>query len=151
MPNIASVLKEAITRLARKELKAETERLKKVSAEQRTAIADLKRRVAALEATLKRAHRAAAPAVTAQAEDDSPKLRFRHEGLAAHRKRLGLSAEAFGKLIGVSGLTVYKWESGKVHPRASQLPAIAVVRKMGKRKAQAMLNTVELRRDGSSG
>ena len=44
MPNIASVLKEEVVRLARKELKAATEGLKKAVAAHRSEIAALKRR-----------------------------------------------------------------------------------------------------------
>jgi hypothetical protein len=43
--------------------------------------------------------------------------RWRAEGFAQHRKRLGLSAADAGKLLGVSGLTVYKWEGGQAHSR----------------------------------
>ena len=49
MPNIASVLKEEIARVARKEVRSETENLKKASAQYRSEIATLKRRVTALE------------------------------------------------------------------------------------------------------
>ncbi len=45
MPNIAAVLKEEIQRLARKELKANTESLKKAVITYRSEIAALKRRV----------------------------------------------------------------------------------------------------------
>jgi transcriptional regulator with XRE-family HTH domain len=48
---------------------------------------------------------------------------------------LGLSAKDFGKLIGVSSLTVYNWENGKSKPRRSQLPGIISVRGLGKREA----------------
>lgn len=44
MTNLASVLKSEVTRLARKELRAETESLKKAVAAQRWEIAVLKRR-----------------------------------------------------------------------------------------------------------
>ena len=47
--------------------------------------------------------------------------------------------ENYAKLVGVSGLTIYNWESGTNRPRASQLPAIAAVRRMGKREALARL------------
>jgi len=60
-------------------------------------------------------------------------------GFAALRKKLGLSATDMGKLIGVSGQSVYHWETGKTKPRASQLQAIAAVRKMGKRAIAAKL------------
>jgi DNA-binding transcriptional regulator YiaG len=44
-----------------------------------------------------------------------------------------------GVLLGVSGQSVYKWEQGKAKPRASQLKAIAAVRKMGKREVAERL------------
>ena len=46
MPNIASVLKDEILRLARKEVRSELEGLKKASGQYRSDIASLKRQVA---------------------------------------------------------------------------------------------------------
>ena len=64
-------------------------------------------------------------------------------GFAALRKKLGLSATDMGKLIGVSGQSVYHWETGKTKPRANQLQAIAAVRKMGKRAVAAKLEAAK--------
>ena len=64
---------------------------------------------------------------------------MRFDGLKNHRKRLGLSAADFGQLVGVSGLTIYNWESGKSKPRRKQLPQIAHVRTLGKKQALAVL------------
>jgi DNA-binding XRE family transcriptional regulator len=140
MPNIASVLKEEIARVARKEVRADTQPLKKSSASHRSDIAALKRRIAALEQMVKRlgkqtGARAAPPA-------DSPpagSFRFSASGLMAQRKRLGLSAAEAGKLLGVSDQSVYKWENGKTRPRASQFAAIAALRGMSKKQATARL------------
>lgn len=66
-------------------------------------------------------------------------LRFRASGLTSHRKRLGLSAANAAAIIGVSPLTIYKWEAGTARPRASHLPAIDKLRKMGRREAVAAL------------
>ncbi len=49
MPNIATVLKSEIARIARKEVRAETLQIKKQSTNYRSQIASLKRQVAALE------------------------------------------------------------------------------------------------------
>jgi len=54
-------------------------------------------------------------------------------------KKLGLTANEMGALIGVSGQSIYKWEQGKAKPRASQLKAISAVRKMGKREVEKVL------------
>jgi DNA-binding transcriptional regulator YiaG len=44
-----------------------------------------------------------------------------------------------GALLGVTGQSVYKWEKGTARPRASQLKAIAAVRKMGKKQVLELL------------
>ena len=55
MSNVASVLKEEIARVARKEIRRETSSLKKSSTTYRSEIAALKRRVHELERQLRRA------------------------------------------------------------------------------------------------
>jgi DNA-binding transcriptional regulator YiaG len=142
MPNLATALKGEIARVARKELRGELETLRKSVTQYRSEIASLKRRLAALEQQTKRLGKVTAKALPAAAEEEEEvKLRFRADGFATLRQKLGLSAEAMGKLLGVSGQSVYKWEAGKAHPRASQLQAIAAVRKLGKREAMARLAT----------
>lgn len=138
MPNIASVLKDEISRLARKEVRSETDSLKKASAQYRSQIAALKRRIEQLERQLKRT---AKSVPTKAPEDDSSDgtLRFRAAGFAQHRKRLGLSAREMGLLLNASSLSVYKWEQGQARPRPKHLEAIAAVRKMGKREATKRL------------
>lgn len=133
MVNIASVLKSEIARVARKEVRAEIEQLKKSSSSQRSAIAQLRRQVASLEKELKQARRQVVSAVRTQAVsvDDKPR-RFSASRLAAQRAKLGLSAAAFGKLVGMSGATIYLWEQGKSRPSAEQLQKIAGIRALGK-------------------
>ena len=53
MANLATVLKLEITRIARRELRAETESLKKAAAHYRSEITALKRKVAELERHLR--------------------------------------------------------------------------------------------------
>jgi DNA-binding transcriptional regulator YiaG len=43
------------------------------------------------------------------------------------------------KFLEESLLSVYKWESGKVQPRAAQLAKIAAIQKIGKREAASRL------------
>ncbi len=140
MPNIASVLKEEIARVARKEVRSDTQPLKKSSATHRSDIAALKRRIAALEQMVKRLGKQAG-GKTAAADTAPPAggFRFSASGLMAQRKRLGLSAAEAGKLLGVSDQSVYKWENGKTRPRASQFAAIAALRGMSKKQAAARL------------
>jgi DNA-binding transcriptional regulator YiaG len=143
MPNIASLLKSEISRVARKEVRAEISGPKKASTAQRAEIAALKRRVQALERELRRLLKSGAKASRAQSAetDEAPSaaLRFSAKGLASQRQRLALSAEDCGLLLGTSGQSVYNWETGKARPRAKYLPAIAALRAMGKKSAAAQL------------
>jgi DNA-binding transcriptional regulator YiaG len=143
MPNIASLLKEEIARVARKQLRGETEALKKASSHYRSEIAQLKRRIQALEQQLKRVARGSsrgAPAAAAAEEGaDGRQVRYSAKSLRSQRKRLGLSAAAMAQLIGVSALSVYKWESGNTRPRPKQIEAIAALRNIGRREAQKRL------------
>lgn len=138
MPNLATALKAEIGRLARKELRTETESLKRAVAGYRREIAALKRRMEALERQQKRTV-AAIPAKTPEDTEAESNLRFRAAGFAQHRKRLGLSAREMGLLLDASPLSVYKWETGQAKPRAKHLPAIAEVRRLGKREATRRL------------
>jgi DNA-binding transcriptional regulator YiaG len=142
MPNIGNVLKSEISRVARKELRGETQQLKKTVAQYRSQIVELKRRMQALEQLVKRQARGSRGAAAAPAKEEaseSASLRFSAKGFAAQRKRLGISAASMAQLLGVSALSVYKWESGKTRPRAKQLEAIAGLRRLGKREAMARL------------
>jgi DNA-binding transcriptional regulator YiaG len=141
MPNIASILKAEITRVARKEVRTEVEALRKASTLHRASIAALRRQVDQLEKELRRAAKGSARAA-APAEDEAdaaPPRRFSAGRLASHREKLGLSAAAYGKLVGVTGQTIYKWEQGKARPRKAQLECLASVRGLSPREAAQQL------------
>ena len=141
MPNLSTILKGEITRLARKEIKAAVDPVRKATAGQRKEIAELKRQVAALQRDLKASLRPSK--VLAQAGEASGSTRFSAKGLKSLRAKLGLSAGEFGLLVGASGQSIYKWETGKAVPRASQLPALASVRGIGKREAAKRLAAMQ--------
>jgi DNA-binding XRE family transcriptional regulator len=145
MPNIASVFKDEISRIARKEVRRETAGLKRANSTYRSDIAALKRRAQALEKALRRALRRNAPPSDGADSGDGQGngLRFRPQGLATLRTRLGLSAREFGLLLGVSGQSIYLWESGRARPSAKSLQGIAALRKLGKREAAARLEALE--------
>ena len=138
MPNIGALLKQEISRLSRREIRGQVQTTKKASTQYRRHIAALKRQVAALErqmALLQRRVLGPSPAVA----NGSTKVRFVAKGLKSHRNRLGLSATAYGRLVGVSAQSVYNWEQGHASPRAEQVKMIATLRGIGKREAQARL------------
>jgi len=143
MSNIASVLKEEIARVARKEVRRETASLKKASTTYRSEIAALKRRLLEIERQARRVGRAGESAKPTAANEDSvsPGTRFSAKSMAAQRRRLGLSAAECGLLIGASSQSIYNWVEGKARPRAQHLPAIYALRNLGRRQATEILET----------
>lgn len=140
MPNIATVLKQEIARIARKELRSETASVKKASTQHRRAIAELKRQVQELQrqaSALAKQIPETAPALPSDAE--SARVRFTAKGLKSQRKRLGLSASQYAGLVGVTPQSIYNWEQGTSSPRKAQVATLAGLRKIGKKEANAQL------------
>jgi DNA-binding transcriptional regulator YiaG len=140
MSNVASVLKSEISRVAKREIRAELQSLKKSSARHRADIATLKRTIGAVERQLRQAKKLRTPTGESVADsEDRPKRRYSAKRLAAHRAKLGLSAENYGRLCGVTGQTIYKWEQERARPQAAQLEALAQIRRIGIREELARL------------
>jgi DNA-binding transcriptional regulator YiaG len=140
MPNIATVLKEEISRLARKEARGLTNALRKASAQHRRDIAELKRQASTLQRKVALLERQVPKDVSSHVtKADAQRVRFTAKGLRSQRTRLGLSAGDFGRLIGVTGQTVYSWEHETSRPRRQQVARIAALRHLGKREARARL------------
>jgi DNA-binding transcriptional regulator YiaG len=141
MPNIGSVLKDEITRLARRELKKEVGHVRKITATHRRDLAAIKRQLASAQKRIQLLERQASRtrAVPIAAESSEKPVRFVAKGLVSLRKRLGLSAAGLAKLIDVSEQSVYNWEAKKTVPRRQQVEAIAGLRGLGKREAHARL------------
>jgi DNA-binding transcriptional regulator YiaG len=140
MSNIATALREEILRLARKEVRRQTNALKKASAQYRKDIAEMKRRVSDLQRRVSPIENQILKEVPSQVPAvDAEHVRFTAKGLRSQRQRLGLSAADCGALIGVTHQTIYHWEHGKARPLKQQLARIASLRHVGKREAQARL------------
>lgn len=140
MPNIASMLKEEIARISRKESRRLVDPLKKQLIAQRHAIAALKRERAELRREIASiAKGTKAVVVSKSARVDETQARFSPAGLRSLRKKLGLSAQDLGRLFGVGAQSVYNWELQKTRPRAAQLQRIAKLRGMGKRQVHRLL------------
>jgi DNA-binding transcriptional regulator YiaG len=140
MPNIATVLRDEITRLARKELRSQTEGLKKASAQHRRDIAHLKRQVVKLERQVSQLEGQVAKKTSATPGSPSAvPMRFTAKGLRTQRQRLGLSAADYAKLAGVTSRSIYNWEQEIARPRQEQTAVLAALRGIGKKEALARL------------
>jgi DNA-binding transcriptional regulator YiaG len=146
MPNIATVLKEEIRRLAKKEIKSNTSSTKGAVVQFRRDIAKLKRLMQAQQreiAFLKTQEHKRLGQPPTNGEEELGGVRFSARSVKAQRRRLKLSAADYGKLVGVSGLTIYNWELGKSHPRKQQLARLVAVRGLGRRAALAKLEAMK--------
>jgi DNA-binding transcriptional regulator YiaG len=142
MANIASLLKTEITRIARKEVRAEVESLKKASSQHRSHIAELRREIAVLQKQLRQVGRERA-AVANETQALDRKYRFSATRLAAHRAKLGLSAADYGKLAEVSGSTVYLWEQKKSRPKPEQVQRLGMLKGVSRKTALAQLEQIK--------
>jgi len=141
MPNIATVLKEEIARLARKELRQHIDPLRAQVLAQRKAISALKQEVAGLQRDIAKLAKGTPKAAQAKTDSGSAGRPSRYSGalLRKLRERLGLSRDAFAPLIGASPQAVYNWEHTDTRPRQEFLDKIALIRGLSKAQVAALL------------
>jgi len=140
MPNFASALKDEIVRLARKEIRVESEKFNKAKALLRAETSALKLRVVALEKEVAHLSKKSGKGkIDKVRPSEQSQIRFSPKGLVSLKRQLGLSPAEFGLLVGVSAPTIYNWEAEKSRPRQQQLCALASMRGIGKRQAAAKL------------
>jgi len=140
MSTFANQLKSEISRLAKKEVRAETQALKKASAQYRSEIAALKRRVAGLEAQIKKQGKGIARAKPAE---------MQMKNLAPHSdsvwRALLLCAKTEhqrcrdGQAAGRFCPERLSLGNGQNQAPGQPIGAIAAARKLGKRAVAAKL------------
>lgn len=124
--------------------------LRKTTAGHRSEIAALKRDLKSLQSENKdlarrlKAVGTGAGAVMRSTNDEprakpGRKVVYNAEAFAAMRAKLGLTQAQMATLLGVSSLSVYKWESGQVEPREKQKAKVLALRGVGKREVVKML------------
>ncbi|QQE10548.1 helix-turn-helix transcriptional regulator [Planctomycetota bacterium] len=147
MPNIQQILKEEISRLARKEIKVQMSGTMKQVAGYRKEIAALKREITALQRKIitleKQEKRGREAKVEAAADGQVAVKGISGKRIASKRKALKLSAADFAKLVGASMQSVYFWEQGRTKPRATQLAKLHDLMTIGKREANRRLEEME--------
>lgn len=133
MTTFANSFKREIARVARKELRDEIAAIRKNSAVQRADISVLKKQLSALQSQVKKLSKVqgtqplktltskALPVSTEQKGRPGRKAVFTAERLKTNRARLGFTQDQMARLLEVSALSIWKWESGGAAPRASRV------------------------------
>ena len=110
-------------------------------------VAELKRQVAELKRLLRDVQKGTTAPRAAAADDgvEAPRIRPTGTMVRKLRAKLGLTQTEFAKLVGVSSLTISKWEGapGRINPRGRALAGLAKVMGMGKREAKKSVLIVE--------
>jgi DNA-binding transcriptional regulator YiaG len=147
MANFATALKEEICRLARREIKAQSTSTRQAIVQYRHEILRLKRMLRDQQRRVDVLEQKKSKSSDGRSNHGRlAGLRFSTRSVKAQRRRLGLSAEDYGRLIGVSGLTIYNWEHGRARPRAAQFEALAAVRGITRSEAAERLGVQRLQR-----
>jgi DNA-binding transcriptional regulator YiaG len=145
MTTFAVAIKNEIRRLARKEVKSQTQSTTQSVTRHRHEIAQLKRQIREQQKQIARlTAQTGQREVNREQQNGTPDgIRFSARSVKAQRRRTGLSAADYAKLVGVSPLTIYNWENSKSRPRKEQFAALVAVRGIGKREAIKKLELLE--------
>jgi DNA-binding transcriptional regulator YiaG len=144
MPNLSQVLKSEIIRISRKEINASVKPLRSSNFILKRTIAELKKRIAALENENRRFQSLSSKIMKTlppAAPEEMDRVRITARSIKKLRGKLGLSQDNFAKLLGVSSQAVYAMEhrQGRLKLRPATLSNLIAVRGMGKREAARKL------------
>ena len=141
MPNVAQVLREEITRLARKEVRTEYDPLRKQVRTLRQTVKGQQETIAKLEKALDKMVTLSSDTSASlyAPEEEETRARVTAASIKRHRNRLNLSQAELGTLLDVSTNTIVRWEAGTSKPRAQHRAALIKMRDLGRRDVTKML------------
>ena len=144
MPNIAEVLKQEISRLARKEARQECASLLTQIRNLRDTVNKQKKTIGKLEKTITRLGgqipKSSKPIqAPIEAEEGKVRVRMSPASIKRIRDKFAISQAQMGKLLEVSTNTIVRWEAGSSTPRDRYKRALAKLRGTGKRAIKKLL------------
>lgn len=139
MSTVMNELKAEISRLARREIRKALAPVQRVNAARRGLIADLRRRLVALQKELNAVRKTAAtPRAVPETSEQPARFWITGKGVRALRKRLRLTQTQFCRLAGVSIATVVNWERAQGKIPVRRKATVAVLRQIRTLKKQAV-------------
>lgn len=147
MSKFMSVLKDHVSRLARKEIRVAMRGLKSDRTHLRKALAKLREQAVRQEQAIRDLTRMAGRSAMPEPATEGPlntKARVTVKNIRSLRRKLKISQTEFGKLVGVNAQSIWKWEHGKgaLRLRHSSRRAVAALRAMGVHEARKRLETL---------
>lgn len=134
MPSILKALRAEIRQMARHETKRASNPIRDQIRDLRRSLTSIERRLAGLKSAS-----VIRPMIGSGDQGaDGRRARFAPALIRRHRSQLGLSRKAYAKLLGVSSLSVYFWETGRTRPRRETILAWQDLRKKGVRELRLL-------------
>ena len=141
MARFETVIKEAIARGARRQVRAvvvplrrEVVRLRRKLGQLQRVVTVLRRSAAGWERLMK-----ASPPVPPVSEEEARAARLSPRLIQSLRQRLGLSQTTLARVVGVSAPAVARWEAGGSAPAGRNRATLVGLRKVGKRQVKELL------------
>lgn len=140
MAKLETVIKEAIARGARRQVRV-------VITPLRREVVRLRKKMTVLQATVTTLRRnavgwkrfmEAAPAIPTVSEEDAKAARLSPRLIESLRRRLGLSQTALARLVGVSSTAVAHWVAGDSMPTGQNRITLVALRRVGKREVEEL-------------
>ncbi len=152
MPNVATILKQEISRIARKESKAFFKAVPGALKSLRRTVSAQIKRIAQLEAKIKRLERRTGDdkGIALPKPEELEKSRLGAGNIAKLRKKLDLTRAEMAKLIGVNPNSIFLWENGKATPRAAAKAKVIALRSLGKREIKKLLAGLSVTKEEKS-
>ena len=144
MSSVAKVLKEQMSLISHRKARAVLAPTRKLVIKLTETVTQLGRRVLALEKDNRRLQRLNQDPAAAVANVEIAGVRFTTKGIKSLRRRLGLSQENLGLLLGTTAQSVYLWERkrGALTLRARTRTALSALQRMPAKEAQERLQVL---------
>lgn len=144
MPNVAQVLKEEISRVAKKEARTLIQPLTKQIRDLKATVRDQKQQISQLEKKLSnKPENVVDGQIVPEEVDESANIRIPKGSIKKVRDRFNITQREMALLLNVSPLTISHWELDKSSPRGKNKIAFAELRSMGLMEVKARLETLE--------
>ena len=141
MAKLETVIKEAIARGARRQVRVVVTPLRREVIRLRRKVADLQATATTLRQSANGWKRLmeASPAIPRVSEAEAKAARLSPRLIGSLRRRLGVSQMALARLVGVSAPAVAHWEVGDSTPSGQNRMNLVALRRVGKREVKELL------------
>ena len=145
MPNVTAILKQEISRIAKKEAKSFFKDLPSSFGSLKRTVSEQKKRITALEAKVAKLEKSIAKdsKLSLPKPEELEHSRLGASNVVKLRKKLGITRAEMAKLVGSSTNSVFLWENGKATPRSQAKSKIIALRGLGKREIKKLLGEQE--------